>query len=182
VNRNNLLNTSTFRQALAYMALFAVSVLALLSFLYWHTAGFIDQQTDQTITAEIRGLDEQYRRTGLTGLVLLVRERSRRQRLGLYQVRGADGRNLGGNLDVWPSQKPDSDGWVNFVYDVRLGQNIKPQQARARLIVLPAGHNLLVGRDIQARFELEQRLRSSLVWAALLTLRSFPQPQLARPG
>lgn len=170
MSRNKLLNTSTFRQALAYMALFALSVLALLSFLYWHTASFIDQQTDKTIIAEIRGLDEQFRRTGLIGLIHLVRDRSRHQRLGLYHLRDKDGRNLGGNLDVWPAEKPDKAGWVNFIFDMRLGKKTDPRHARARLIVLPAGYQILVGHDIQSRFELEQRLRSSLVWAVVLTL------------
>ncbi len=152
------------------MALFALSVLVLLGFLYWHTAGFIDQQTDKTITAEIRGLDEQFRRTGLVGLIHLVRNRSRHQRLGLYHLRDKDGRNLGGNLDVWPPEQPDKNGWIDFIFNKRLGEKIDPRHGRARLITLPVGYQILVGHDIQSRFELEQRLRSSLVWAVVLTL------------
>ncbi len=56
---SRLLRTSTFRLALGYLVLFGLSVVALLGFIYWNTTGFIAQQTDETIAAEITGLAEQ---------------------------------------------------------------------------------------------------------------------------
>ena len=63
-----LLETSTFRLALIYLASFGISALALLGFLYYETAGFMARQTDETIQAEIAGLAEQYRAEGLNRL------------------------------------------------------------------------------------------------------------------
>jgi len=42
------------------MALFGASVLLLLGFIYWSTAAYLTQQTDQTIEAEIADLAERY--------------------------------------------------------------------------------------------------------------------------
>ena len=53
-----LLHSSTFRLALIYMVLFGASVLLLLGFIYWSTAAYLTQQTDQTIEAEIAELAE----------------------------------------------------------------------------------------------------------------------------
>ena len=62
MNGTRLLSSTTFRLALLYMALSVGSVVVLLGFIYWATAGYMDRQTDETIEAEIRGLAEQYRR------------------------------------------------------------------------------------------------------------------------
>ena len=73
--RANLLKTSNFRLALVYMALFGASVAVLLTFIYWSTAGYMSQQTDETIEAEVTGLAERYRLTGLAGLTEVIRDR-----------------------------------------------------------------------------------------------------------
>ncbi|MGB8183280.1 MAG: hypothetical protein WCF13_13015 [Stellaceae bacterium] len=74
-------NTNAFRLAALYFALFAGSVLALFAFFYLSTAGFIETQIEQTVGAEIRGLQEQYEQLGEGGLVALVRERSLNERV-----------------------------------------------------------------------------------------------------
>src|SRR5690606_18088176 len=71
----SLLRTSTFQLALLYMVLFAASVFILLAFIYWRTAGYMAEQTDETIEAEIVGLAEQYRGRGINGLINIIRER-----------------------------------------------------------------------------------------------------------
>ena len=76
VSLRRLLDTSTFRLALIYLASFGVSALALLGFLYYATAGFMERQTADTIQAEIAGLAEQYRSEGLEGLRQVIGRRS----------------------------------------------------------------------------------------------------------
>ena len=44
-----LLQSSTFRLAVLYMALFGASVAVLLTFIYWSTAGYMALQTDDTV-------------------------------------------------------------------------------------------------------------------------------------
>lgn len=167
-----LLRTSTFRLALLYLALFCLSVLALLGFIYWNTVGFVAGQTDATVNAEITGLAEQYRRTGLTGLRAVVDERSRNQRFSLYLLAspGPARVPIAGNLDAWPPVETGSGGWLDFVYDRPMGADIETHQARARHLSLAGGFNLLVGRDVEERRRLELLIQESLLWAMALTL------------
>ena len=46
-----LLNTTTFRLAIVYLALFVASAVALLGYVYWNTAGFLSRQTDEAVQA-----------------------------------------------------------------------------------------------------------------------------------
>lgn len=166
----NLFNTTTFRLAVIYLALFAVSVLALLGFIYWTTAGFMVRQSDETIAAEITGLAEQYRRTGLPGLTQVIIERSRNQRHSLYLLTDASSEPIAGNLNSWPEVATGPGGWLDFTYERRLGNDIENHFARARHLLLAGGLHLLVGRDISDRREIDRLLRSSLAWALALTL------------
>ena len=61
--------TFTFRLAVTYMSVFGVSVLLLLSFIYWSTAAYMTRQSDALIDAEINGLAERYDLLGLAGLM-----------------------------------------------------------------------------------------------------------------
>ena len=62
----NLIKASSFRLTLIYTAVFCASVVALLGFIYWSTVAVIEQQSIETIEAEIRGLAEQYGRCRTT--------------------------------------------------------------------------------------------------------------------
>ena len=75
-----LLRTSTFRLAVFYFGLFAISTFAVLGLIYWQTVVYSDRQTGETIEAEITGLSEQYRNLGLNGLVQVIEERTSPER------------------------------------------------------------------------------------------------------
>lgn len=155
---------------MVYLILFGASVLALLAFVYWTTAGISTSQTDDTIQAEITGLAEQYRAGGLVGLTQIVRERSRNQRQSIYLLVDPNRRPIAGNINGWPEAETSAEGWLEFPYNRPVGGVIESHQARARHLSLEAGFQLLVGRDIQERLDLEQVMRSSLAWALALTL------------
>jgi len=166
-----LLRTSTFHLALIYMGLFASSVLLLLSFIYWATAGYMARQTDATIEAEITGLAEQYRRRGLAGLVAIITERTAQNPNGssIYLLTTLNYVPLAGNLSHWPQQVEKQDGWLNF----RLKDappNGKPHQARVRPFILRGGLHLLVGRDIRELQAIQQLMLRALGWGFAITL------------
>ena len=48
-----LLQTSTFKLAALYLAIFALSVGVILSYVYWNTALLIEQQIEETVRSEI---------------------------------------------------------------------------------------------------------------------------------
>ena len=168
---SQLWRTATFRLALIYLALFGVSVAALVAFLYVSTVRVIERQTDETIEAEITGLSERYRDEGLLGLRGVVVERSRGQRHSLYLL-VAPPRNaiLAGNLDGWPRVATGPSGWLDFTFGLPTGRDFETHAARARHILLDDGFQLLVGRDIQQRRDIDALVRESLVWALALLL------------
>ncbi|MEJ2389619.1 MAG: hypothetical protein P8Y27_20665 [Chromatiaceae bacterium] len=148
--------SSTFRLALLYMALAVGSVIILLGFIYWATAGYMSRQTDDTIEAEIEGLAEQYRDQGLPGLSSLIAERIARDPGGaaVYLLANRNFTPVVGNLSGWPDAKADGQGWMSFaLHDWGPGSN-KEHIARARIFDLQGGLHLLVGRDVR---ELDER-------------------------
>jgi len=166
------LRTSTFQLALLYMVVFATSVFILLAFIYWRTAGFMTEQTDQTIEAEIVGLAEQYRGRGINGLISILRERVARDPNGksLYLFTTEDYLKLAGNLSEWPEEAEGSDGWIDFTLDERVGWSGEPRQARARVFEVQGGLRLLVGRDVQELTMLRQLIETAMNWGMGITL------------
>jgi signal transduction histidine kinase len=172
VSLRRLLETSTFRLALIYLASFGISSLALLGFLYYETAGFMARQTDETIQAEITGLAEQYRAEGISRLRDVIELRSGQpHRSSVYLLIDPRGRHLAGNLPHWPDVQPGPDGRLNFAMDVTSdGETVQHRRARAASFLLPGGFGLLVGRDVEDRLQIEAQIRRTLGWGLALTL------------
>jgi signal transduction histidine kinase len=172
VSLRRLLETSTFRLALIYLASFGISALALLGFLYYETAGFMARQTDETIQAEIAGLAEQYRAEGINRLREVIELRSGQpHRSGVYLLIDPLGRRVAGNLERWPEVKPGPDGWLTFAVEVTPdGEKVEQRRARAKSFRLDEGFSLLVGREVEDRLQVEAQIRRTLGWGLALTL------------
>jgi len=164
-----LIRTSWFRMAAAYALLSLLSVGMLFGLLYWNTAIFVAQQTEETIEAELTGLAEHYRQAGLAGLTDVIRERAQGQRLSLYLLTDPSRRRIAGNLNAWPVQSLPGD-WVDFDYRRPVGDRMIEHRAHGRHLVLPGGFNLLVGYDVQDQVRLEHRMRTSMIWIGALAL------------
>ncbi len=167
-----ILKSSSFRVALLYMALMGTSMVALLGFIHWSTAGYMARQLDATIEAEVQGLAEQYRNSGLVGLVSAVTLRVTRgtDGSGVYLLVGSDRAPLVGNLDRWPAAAPDPEGWIRF--DLR-GSGARGEEvhaARAKTFRLRGDLHLLVGRDVRDLEATLGLIRAALAWGAGLAL------------
>jgi len=167
-----LLRTSTARLAFGYTTLFMIAVLILFGFIYVNSTGQLIRQTDETIAAEIQGLSEQYASGGIARLAKTVGGRSRRPGDGLYFVGDVQGRYLVGNLDSLPDVEPGADGWLDFsvTRSVTAETGDRRHAARGRQFRLTEGAILLVGRNIQARKDIEKILERALIWGLLATL------------
>jgi signal transduction histidine kinase len=172
VNLIRLLETSTFRLALIYLALFGVSALALLGFLYVRTAVVMEQQTEETIDAEIIGLKEQYQTRGLPGLLQVIERRSAANpnRASVYVLTNAFGDPIAGNLDRWPPGEAGPDNWLSFEIDVSDGDAVKVHRALGQLFLLPGDFRLLVGRDIESLHKTQALMQKAIGWGIGLTL------------
>lgn len=165
-----LFHSSAFRLALGYAALFTVSAVFLLAFVYWSTARYMLRQADETIDAEIVGLAERYRLTGLSGLTASIRERLDRRPTGssIYLLTDPTGSPIVGNLSRWPAVEPDGDGFLNFELVPSVGE--RPHLARAKPFVLTGGFQLLVGKDLYDLQSAQALLLRTTGWGAALTV------------
>jgi signal transduction histidine kinase len=172
VQIDKLCKSSTFRLALVYMALFSLSVLLLLGFIYWSTAGYMVRQTEATIDAEITGLAERYDLTGLAGLSKSISERLSRQKAGtsLYLLTDPQFKPLLGNLPEWPEGQYSEQGWLSFHTDRGAGAEGARHKALARGFKLGGGFHLLVGRDVHDLQEIQNLIREALFWGLLMTI------------
>ncbi len=144
-----------------YMALFTVSVMLLLGFVYWNTLDYVDAQTDQGIAAEMGILRKQYEQTGLDGL---RRDLSLRSTLDhdddrFYLLADRNFAALAGNLALWPEQLRGRRGWADATV-VEQEEDGELDDARARVLasVLPGGYHLLAGRDLDEREDLGEHI------------------------
>lgn len=163
-----LLRTSVFQVTLIYMALFAVSVIALFAFIYWSTIGFLERQTNALIELEVNGLYEQFTRRRLAGVVDVIEERIERDTEGrsIYILADAIGRTLAGNYS-WPRGVEPSSDWVDLAL---LDPNGAETPVRARVIAVGPGIRLLVGRDIRELLRINETFRRAYVYGISLTL------------
>ncbi|EXJ15520.1 sensor histidine kinase [Imhoffiella purpurea] len=166
-----ILRSSTFRLALLYVLLLGVSVAILLEFIYWSTAGYMDRQIEATIQAEIRGLAEQYRQRGLTGLTAVISERVARDPVGssVYLLVDGELHLIVGNLDRWPVELPDADGWISFHLRERGPDRSEEHEARAQVFRLRSGLRLLVGRDVRDLEAIRAVILEALGWGLAIT-------------
>jgi signal transduction histidine kinase len=168
-----ILNSFSFRLALLYMLLLGASVVVLLWFIDWSTAGYMARQTDATIAAEIRGLAEQYRRRGLGGLSTVIAERVHDDPEGaaVYLLADADLKPVVGNLNAWPPAEPDRSGWIQFrLREPDAEGAATAHTARAQVFQLRGGLRLLVGRDIRELTATRALIREALGWGLAITL------------
>jgi len=168
---HKLFQSSTFRLALLYMAIFSISVLLLLVFIYWSTAGYMLRQTEETIEAEITGLAERYNLTGLPGLKDVISERLGRQNndTSLYLLADSLSRPILGNVKEWPKEKPSDTGWLTFRVPSKQADGGEKHQALARTFLLRGNVQLLVGRDIHDLEETQALIREALFWGLAIT-------------
>lgn len=170
----SLLRSSSFRLALVYMALFGASVCLLLGFIYWSTAVYMGNQTDQTIEAEIQGLAERYRMGGLSGLRDSIAQRIARDPQGasLYLLADPDYHPIIGNLDQWPVPPDRKSKWLSFTLSSRVGRNgeLETHAARARQFLLSGGYHLLVGRDVHELENTKSLIVTTLAWGLAMTV------------
>jgi len=160
----HVFRTTTFKLTLVYLAVFAVAVLFLLAYFAWNTNRLITEQIQETVDAEITGLTDQYRLSGIRRLVLVIQGRAQRPGSNLYLVTTFTGEALAGNVGSLSPGVLDRRGWVETAYR-RLDEGEGAEhRALARVEQLPGGFRLLVGRDLDEREHLLDIVFSALRW------------------
>ncbi len=162
------LHSAALRFAAIYALLFGISALALAFFLWWETAGVLDRETDQTITADVQSLIERWNQGGVPALILTIDNRLAENvdDNAIYLLVDPALERIAGNLAAWPASVPLDRTWSELPIE-RAGIR---SLARVRRYTFPDGLHLLVGRDVEVRAELRDLLTGALLWALLVVV------------
>jgi signal transduction histidine kinase len=168
--RVKLLRTSTFRLAALYLFVFALSVGALLGYVYWNTAVLLERQTDETIRAEVQALADQYRLRGLRGIIDTIQRRSSDESGSVYLLTDVTGERIAGNLTTRPPMPAEEASWIEFPLEVEKGTTRERHVARAFHTDLAGGFDLVVGRDVEALRQFASIIRRTIYYALAIAL------------
>ena len=162
-NSLKLLKTSTFRLAALYLLMFALSVGALLGYVYLNTSVLLERQTDDTIRAEVQALADQYQLRGLNGIIDTVQRRSREDTGSIYLLTDPTGARIAGNINKLPPQANSADkNWIEFPVDIKRGGVVESHTARAYHTDLTGDYELVAGRDVEALRQFDDIIRHTL--------------------
>ena len=148
--RQKLLKTFSFRLALWYVALFAISTTVVFGFIWWAAVTFMLRQTDEIIESEVWSLAEQYDERGLAALSMQIssRQRSEASRSNIYLLVDREFHYLAGNMRQWP-RSIEPKGYPEWdTIPVTAEDDPRPLEARVRVVTLMGKVHLLVGREL----------------------------------
>ncbi len=158
-----LLKTTSFRLAAVFLLIFALSVGALLGYVYLNTSVLLESQTDDTIRAEVQALADQYQLRGLAGIIETVRRRSQEDTGSVYLLTDPQGDRVAGNIDKLPPQAENDDlNWIEFPVEVQIGGQKESHTVRAFHADLDSNYELVVGRDVEALRKFDALIRRTL--------------------
>jgi len=167
-----MMRSTTVRVALVYMALFALSVFAVLGFVHYATAGYLARQTDTAIAAEAAELANRYQEGGIRALARDISNKAVANigRRSVYLLVDEDLDPIAGNINRWPREvKPDAAGWLDFNLS---GAADGPDPVRARVFHLgpDSGLHLLIGRNISAQRSFQRLIGSATMWGIAISV------------
>jgi signal transduction histidine kinase len=144
------LRSSTLKLAYIYVALFCSAIFALLGYVYWSTATYLYEKSDQLLKLERELIKDAYNEGGRNGVITLI---GRRLNDGFfsdwtYLLTNPSYEYVAGNLRTWPPALLDEQGSSNLV-TLREHKEDGEATHRAAYGVLPDGYHFLVGRTVE---------------------------------
>jgi hypothetical protein len=165
-----LLRTTAFKLTLVYLGIFVLFAASLLGYFALNTRRLITEQITATVNGEVNGLSEQYGQGGLRRLVNVVDVRSRRPGSSLYLVTTPSGEGLAGNVGSLEPGVLDRPGWLETNYHRLEAPEGAEHRALIRVVQLPGGFHLLVGRDLDERERLFGIIVNAGQWSLALVI------------
>src|SRR5262249_38702243 len=146
-----LLRTTAFRLTLVYLVVFALFAAFLLGYFAFNTRRLINEQITATVNDELQLLQGIYNEAGIRRLGRAVDVRSHRPGSSLYLVTTPTGEGLAGNVGSLEPGILESEGWVETAYRRLEEPESAEHNALVRVMRLPSGFRILVGRDLDER-------------------------------
>jgi signal transduction histidine kinase len=166
-----VIRTTAFKLSAIYIVVFSVFSVVFVLYISYTANQLLAQQLQETIAAEIYGLADQYRSSGLPGIVDAIDQRSHQPGASLYLITDVSGRILAGNVSRVPATLLNSSGAapVTVPYE-RIAGDGGNNVAMVQVIRLPNGFRMLIGRDIGEREQFRAIIGRALAWALALMI------------
>ena len=166
-----LFRTTTFKLTLVYLTVFALFAAFLLAYFAWNTRRLVTQQIVATVDAEIAGLSDLYQQGGIRRLIFAIDDRGSRPGSSLYLLTTAAGEGVTGNIGSLTTGILDKSGWTETAYRrIDDSDTAAEHQALVRVLQLPGGFRLLVGRDLEERERLHDIIISAGRWSIAIVV------------
>lgn len=156
----------SLRFGVVYSALFIISAVMFLSFVWWGTIGLLDQRVRHSIALDAHAMLTEWTHEGVLGLENLISNRLAQDidDNAIYLLSGPDNKLLAGNLAHWPTRLDPNLSWQTLPV-LRDGQlNL----AQIRVWTLQGNYQLLIGRDISERTQIQRMLTDAMLWTCLM--------------
>jgi len=165
-----LLRTTAFQLTLAYLLIFILFAVSLLGYFALNTRRLITEQITHRVNTEVNGLSEQYEQGGIRRLVIVVELRSRRPGSSLILLTTPSGETLAGNVESLEPGVLDRPGWLEISYRrVEASEDVE-HRALVRVVDIPSGFHLLVGRDLEERERIYAIIANAGRWSFALVV------------
>ncbi len=154
-----VLLASPFRLFAVYVSLFCAAVAITFIYVYLAMQGFLAQEAETAVQADVEVLQAQYREGGPSALLNAVSERSAPSGNALYLLTDGTGHRLAGNIETVAAHLWNTQGPVDFAYRTRSGGKVAERQAFGFVERFPGDLRLVVGRDVEAQETVKRVMR-----------------------
>jgi signal transduction histidine kinase len=167
-----LRSSSTLKLAFIYVILFCAAIFGLLGYVYWSTVTYLYKMSDRAVSAESALLTGAYESGGRDGLVTLINRRLTEAYFNdwVYLLVDPSFDYVAGNLKSWPASLRGDEGWSTVAPGTWPTAAARGLPVRVKHQLLPDGHHLLLGRDIEELDRFGQSVTISLASAAVMFL------------
>ncbi len=165
-----LLRTTAFQLTLVYLLVFIVFAVSLLGYFALNTRRLITEQITNRVNLEVNVLREQYEQGGIRRLVTIIDQRARRPSSNLLMVTTPTGEELAGNVGSLEPGILDHPGWFELSYRRAEASDESQHRALVRVVELPSGFRILVGRDLEERERIYAIISNAGRWSFALVV------------
>ena len=147
-----LFRVTAVRLSLIYTLIFGAMAVGIVFYMTGATVNVVRKQYQASIDTEVADLSRIYSRGGLNFLARTLDRRARAPNANLYILVNPQGEIIAGNVPKLQNGIIEKIGWTGrpFKYERYENKDGEEHRAIARILEIPNGMRLLVGRDILA--------------------------------
>jgi signal transduction histidine kinase len=165
-----LMRATAFRLTLVYLLVFIIFAVSLLGYFALNTRRLITDQITNRVNLEVNVLREQYETGGIRRLETILDLRARRPGSNLYLLTTPSGEGLAGNVSSLEPGVLDHPGWFESSYRRIESPEESEHRALVRVVEMPGGFRLLVGRDLEERERIYAIIANAGRWSIALVI------------